>query len=329
MKKKILSILASTAIIGSMACVSAVNTSAFSGQITFEIPEDWAEANRSFYAHIWNGVTSEGLYGWQTREEKMTVSEDKKTATYEVPEGDWNLLIISGDSGVQTFDTVFNANCIGDTCFVYPEMFESPVDSMKASYGLGWVHNPDCGPHKVVTSIGNVVGTAYLPGETDQTIFDNFVKKYNPQNGIDGIVDGDCYMDWNDDGAWITGMSWEEVKAKVACELGVTITEEPTEAPTEEVTEVPTEAPTEEATEAPTAEATVAPTEAPTAEATEAPTTAPTVAPTQAPTKAPSSNTSNGTVNTAQSTTIAAIASTLLASFGVVYVIGKKRENNI
>ena len=293
MKKKIISILASSAIIGTMACASAVSTSAFSGEITFEIPENWVERNETLYAHIWDGTPGgSGLYGWQTEHEKMTISADKKTATYEVPEGTWNLIIISGNSGVQTYDSVFNANCIGDTCYVTPYMYESPVDSARGSYALTWVNNPDCGAHKIVTSLGNVTGESFIPGETNQTIFDDFVRKYNPQNGIDGIVDYDCYFDWNDDGAIVTGMSWEEVKNKVACELGVTITEEPTEEPTE------------------------------------APTAAPTQAPTQAPTKAPSSNNSNGTVNTAQGAMLATLAATLFASLGVVYVIGKKRANS-
>ncbi len=332
MKKKILSVLASSAIIGSMVCVSAVNTSAFSGQITFEIPDRWLDYNNALYVHIWNGLPGgEGLYGWQTEDEKMTISEDKKTATYEVPEGDWNLIIISGDDGIQTYDSVFNANCIGDTCYAVEFMPHSgPVDSYRGSYSLAWRNNPDCGAHKIVSPIGQVIGKSFLPGETNQTLFDDFVKKYNPQNSVDGLVDGEYYFDWNDDGATVTGMSWDEAKSRVASELGVT------EQPTEDPTEVPTEAPTAEATEvpteAPTAEATVAPTEAPTDKATEAPTAAPTVAPTtaptQAPTKAPSSNASKGAVNTSQGSTIAVIASALLATLGVVYAVGKKRAKN-
>ncbi|MEE0059795.1 MAG: PT domain-containing protein [Acutalibacteraceae bacterium] len=312
MKKKILSVLASTAILGSMACVSAVNTSAFAGQITFEVPENWAKTNKTFYAHIWDGTPGgEGLYGWQTAEEEMTISEDKKTATYEVPEGDWNLIIISSDvPGAQTYDTVFNANCIGDTCYVGKEMESGPVDSPSYSYNLFWRNNPDCGPHKVVNSLGVIIGTSFLPGETNQSLYDDFVKKYNPQNSIDGIVDYEEYFDWNDDGRVATGMSWEEITAELATKLGV-------------VGETPTEAPTE----APTAEATVAPTEAP----TEAPTAKPTTAPTQAPTSAPTSantNAGKGTVNTSQGATLAVLATTVLASLGVLAVINKKRENN-
>lgn len=220
MTKKILSVLTSVAVLGSIACASAVSTSAFSGDFTFEIPENWQTANKTFYAHIWDGLEGgAGLYGWQTKDEKMTISEDGKTATYTVPEGNWNLIIISGDSGIQTYDTVFNANCMGDTCYVMDQKFENPVDSKKEAYGLGWRNNPDCGPHKVVSSIGNVIGTAFLPGESDQNLYDNFVKKYDVNNE----PDGETLFNWNDDGKIETGLTWDEAKEKVAKELGVSV----------------------------------------------------------------------------------------------------------
>ncbi len=93
-------------------------------------------------------------------------------------------------------------------------------------------------------------------------------------------------------------------------------TDDPIDGPTDNPTDDPTDGPTDNPVEKPT----VAP--------TEKPTTAPTQAPTTAPTNAPSSNTSNGTVNTAQSSAVKVLVSTLLASFGVVYAIGKKREKN-
>ena len=219
MTKKILSVVTTAAVLGTMACASAVSASAFSGEFTFEIPDTWAKANNVFYAHIWDGLPDgASLYKWQTKDEKMKIADDKKTATYNVPEGNWNLIIVSGSSGIQTYDTVFNANCIGDTCYVMDDKFENPVDSNKQAFGLGWRNNSDCGPHKVVSSLGNVIGTAFLPGETNQTLYDNFIKSYNPENETD--ADNGIY-NWDDDGAASTGMSWEEVTAKVAKELGV------------------------------------------------------------------------------------------------------------
>ena len=296
MTKKILSVLSSVAILGSMACASAVSTSAFTGEFTFEIPENWKAANKAFYAHIWNGLEGGGsMYGWQNKNEKMTISEDGNTATYNIEvDGDWNLIIVSGESGIQTYDTVINANCIGDTCYVMDTTFQNPVDSKKQAYGLGWRNNPDCGPHKVVSSVGDVIGTAFLPGESNQNLYDNFVKKYNPQNGIDGIVDGEAYMDWDADGKAATGLSWDEVKDKVAKELGVTVSS------------------SEQATSTDATTTTTA-------------TTASTSSSSNSTTSSSSSSsTSTGTTTTGDSTPIFALVATLTAALGVAFAARKK-----
>ena len=222
MKKKILSILTAVAVLGVTACTDALNSSAYSGEISFEVPETWGNANKTFYAHIWNGLPDgEGLYEWQTADEKMKWSKGDDKATYQVPEGDWNLIIISGNTGIQTYDSVMNANCIGDTCYVMDEPFENPIDSKRVSYGLGWRNNPDCGPHKVISSLGNIIGNAYLPGETNQMIYDNFVKKYADTWGI---IDDDDDIIW--DPEYPTEdpdreEKWEALKQEVAEKLGL------------------------------------------------------------------------------------------------------------
>ncbi|MEE0930889.1 MAG: Ig-like domain-containing protein, partial [Acutalibacteraceae bacterium] len=181
------------------------------GIITFEIPDNWRNNNRFYYAHIWNGLPEgEGLYEWQSSSELMTVNLDETKATYNIPQGDWNLIIISGDSGIQTFDTVFNQNCIGDTCYIDEEKFEDPAIYGKALTALLWKNNPDCGPHKMVTSLGKVVGFSYLPGETDQDLYNNFVNLY-----------GDDSKQWESTVGVQAGITWEEAKIKVATELGL------------------------------------------------------------------------------------------------------------
>ena len=222
MKKKILSILTAVAVLGVTACTAALNSSAYSGEISFEVPETWGNANETFYAHIWNGLPGgEGCYEWQTADEKMKWSKGDDKATYQVPEGDWNLIIVSGNTGIQTYDSVMNANCIGDTCYVMDERFENPIDSKRVSYGLGWRNNPDCGPHKVISSLGNIIGNAYLPGETNQTIYDNFVKKYADTWGneilgdLEGIPQFEIPPDPDRD------EKWEALKQELAEKLGL------------------------------------------------------------------------------------------------------------
>lgn len=296
MTKKILSVLTSVAILGSIACTSAVNTSAFSGEITFEINENWKNANKTFYAHIWNGVTDQGLYSWQTKDEKMTISEDGTKATYNVPEGDWNLIIISGDSGIQTYDSVFNADCIGDTCYVMDKKFENPVDSKKEAYGLGWRNTPGCGPHKVVSSIGNVIGDAFLPGESDQNLYDNFVKKYDENNESDGST----IFNWNDDGKIETGMTWAEAKAKVAKELNITVEESSSSNSSSDNNSSSNSSSNNSSS------------------------TTTTTSSSSTTTTSSSSSTSTGTTTTGDNTPIVALVATLTAALGVAFFARKK-----
>ena len=304
MKKRILSVLTSVAVLGSIACASAVNTSALSGQITFEIPEGWQAANKTFYAHIWDGLPDGAgqLYAWQTKDEKMTIADDGQTATYDVPEGNWNLIIISGDSGIQTYDTVFNESCIGDTCYVMDQKFENPVDSKKEAYGLGWRNNPECGPHKVVSSLGNIIGTAFLPGENDQNLYDNFVKKYNPQNSVDGLVDGETYLSWDDDGKIETGMSWDEAKAYVAQQLGITV-------------DSSSDASSSDASSSDASSSSSSSSSSSNSSSTSS---------SSSSTSSSSSSTSTGTTTTGDSTPIVALVATLTAAMGVAFFARKK-----
>lgn len=305
MTKKILSVVTTAAVLGSMACASAVSTSAFSGEIKFEVPDNWANANRFFYAHIWNGLPDgASLYAWQTAEEKMTWNSGDATATYNVPEGDWNLIIVSGDSGIQTYDTVFNANCIGDTCYVLDNQFENPVDSKKTAYGLGWRNNSDCGPHKVVSSLGKVIGTAYLPGETDQNLYDAFVKKYNPQNGVDGIADGDTYCDWTTDGEIETGKDWETIKKEVAEQLGVEVSS--SENSSSENSSSESSSSSSSSSSSPSSSSSGS------------------SGSSTSSSSSSSSSTSTGTTTTGDSTPIVALVATLTAAMGVAFFARKK-----
>lgn len=199
------------ALVASMFAMASVSASAWSGEITFEVPSaDWASKNPVVYAHYWENKEGGAASAWQTAEEEMEYSEDKATAKKEIPDGgDWNLIIISGSSGWQTYDTTMNANCVGDTIYVTGEEVENPVDSKKTAIVAAWKTNTDCGPKKQVTSIGNVVGTALLADETNQSLYDAFVVKFAP---------GGDY-DWELDGQNETGKDWETIKKEVAEKL--------------------------------------------------------------------------------------------------------------
>lgn len=178
MSKKVMSVLLVAVMVISMICVAGISASAFGGgKIYVELPEAWAKSAKAVYCHVWkNG--GEELYAWQTKNEKMTEEGDNKWS-YEIPAGDWDMVIFSTSTGVQTYDLTFGDECVGDTAYVTDEMIENPMDSNKMTNAARWRNNGSkYGPHFAITSIGNVVGEVLAPGEDPQAVLDAFIANY-------------------------------------------------------------------------------------------------------------------------------------------------------
>lgn len=178
MSKKVLSVLLVAVIVVSMVCVAGISASAFGGgKVYVELPDTWAKSAKAVYCHIWKNGGGE-LYAWQNKKEKMTEEGGNKWS-YEIPKGDWDMIIFSTSTGVQTYDLTFGEECIGDTAYVTDEMIENPVDSNKQTNAARWRNNGDkYGPHFAITSIGNVVGEELAPGENPQAVLDAFIANY-------------------------------------------------------------------------------------------------------------------------------------------------------
>ena len=236
MKKKMLSILTTVFLFGTMACTGAVSSSAFTGgEIYFEVPEYWQESNEYLYVHFWDDIKGESPYEWHSKHQKMTWTTGEETAAYSIPDGDWNVLIVSGDSGVETANLVFNADCIGDTCYIpdNAELLTAPSDLSQTVYPIAWRNHTECGMQKWITPLGNIVGTTLLPGQTNEDLYNRFVVLYEGEEKVE---------DWDTTKAEIVGKDWETMKKELIEKLGLTV---PTETPTEITTETPTETPTE------------------------------------------------------------------------------------
>ncbi len=178
MSKKVMSVLLVAVMVISMVCVAGISASAFGGgKIYVELPEAWAKSAKAVYCHVWkNG--GEELYAWQTKNEKMTEEGDNKWS-YEIPAGDWDMVIFSTSTGDQTDDLTFGDECVGDTAYVTDEMIENPMDSNKMTNAARWRNNGSkYGPHFAITSIGNVVGEVLAPGEDPQAVLDAFIANY-------------------------------------------------------------------------------------------------------------------------------------------------------
>ncbi len=306
MKKKFLSILTTVSLLGTMACTGAVSSLAFTGEeIYFEVPEYWQENNEYLYVHFWDDIKGESPYEWHSKNQKMTWIAGEEIATYSIPDGDWNVLIISGNSGMQTANLVFNADCIGDTCYIpdEAELLTAPSDSSQTVYPIAWRNHTEYGMQKWITPLGNIVGTTLLAGQTNQDLYDRFVVLYEGEEKVE---------DWNTSKAEIVGKDWATVKKELAEELGLNTVEPATEKTTDISTDTPTDAPTNTPTDTPTAISTNAPTDTPT---------------TILENNNSSSTVSGKVVNTSDRNIMAVLSTVLAVAFGVAFVSRRKKEN--
>lgn len=183
MAKKILSVLIAVLMVASLATMSIGTASAaeehFSGgTVYWECPWDVAQIA---YCHVY-GHLSGDLYSWQTKGEKMTKVEGNKWS-YEIPEGPYDQIIFSIDTGAQTFDLVLTDDCIGKTAVTDTDtMIENPQDSNKTAARTTWdgVDVSVAGPHLAITSIGHLVGEVLCPSESGADMVASFISTYLP-----------------------------------------------------------------------------------------------------------------------------------------------------
>lgn len=254
MSKKVLSVLLAVAMLVTMLCVAGVSAGASDakqmegGTIYFEVPESWGEitSKSAVYAHIWVNAGEE-LSAWQTKAEKMKLVEGR-TFSYTIPKSpaepdsvDWNMVIFSMYQVDQTYDLTMNLSCLGDTAYVTGNKLENPVDSNKTVLEALWKNNKDQGPHLVISSIGNIVGSTVVPGETLDSIIEAFVANY-------------------------PSIATEEKVAQLREELAPYFENDPGSDPTTTPT---TSGPTDEPTTAPDTKPTTPPTTDPTAPVTD------------------------------------------------------------
>ena len=120
--------------------VSAASTDENVGEgtkIYFDIDSTGWENYTTIYCHIWRADGTGEWTNWQTRKEICT-KEDNGLYSYDVAKtgnadeivqsGDHNYycVIFSADTGMQTYNTIMNGNCLGDTCYVTVSYYTSP-----------------------------------------------------------------------------------------------------------------------------------------------------------------------------------------------------------
>lgn len=172
--------------------VSAASTDENVGEgtkIYFDIDSTGWENYTTIYCHIWRADGTGEWTNWQTRKEICT-KEDNGLYSYDVAKtgnadeivqsGDHNYycVIFSADTGMQTYNTIMNGNCLGDTCYVTGNLLENHADSWKTCTEAAWKNHTECGPVKAITSTSRVIGSALPDGVTDADLLAEYLCVY-------------------------------------------------------------------------------------------------------------------------------------------------------
>lgn len=172
--------------------VSAAGTNENVGEgtkIYFDVNSTGWENYTTIYCHIWRADGTGEWTNWQTRKEICT-KEDNGLYSYDVAKtgnadeivqsGDHNYycVIFSADTGMQTYNTIMNGNCLGDTCYVTGNLLENPADSWKTCTEAAWKNHPECGPAKAITTTSKVIGSALPDGVTDADLLAEYLCVY-------------------------------------------------------------------------------------------------------------------------------------------------------
>ena len=135
-------------------------------------------------------------------------------------------VIFTADWNVQTCDLIFDpGQCMGKTASLTGDMVENNVDSNKKSYVVQWdgLDPKTVGPPVCITSIGNVIGSAYWNGDTPYKMLLNFIKS----DGKDGLANALKFNGKNaqqtlDDTAKALGLGQDDIE-KAIKESGKTV----------------------------------------------------------------------------------------------------------
>lgn len=158
-----------------------------SNTITFEQPKDWKNVKK-MSAHIWMAIDDGSVewLAWGKKAEQMKDNGDgtwsydvsKLPGKIEASKGAAYAVIFYADTGMQTYNLIMSADCIGDTAYATGEKVENPEDSQKTAIIAKWKNNTSCGPEKKITSTGNVVGETVPAGASNETLLASYLKAY-------------------------------------------------------------------------------------------------------------------------------------------------------
>ncbi|MDO4748841.1 MAG: dockerin type I domain-containing protein, partial [Eubacteriales bacterium] len=215
---------------------------------------NWGEFSKVF-CHVWV-YGGDAFYSWQSKKQACTDADGDGIWEYDfdakgivLEEGVLYAVIFSNENAAQTYNLLFDTNCLEDTAYVAEDVYENPEDSSKTCQVAFWTNQDPAvyGPEMVITSLGNVIGTCIPSSTTAQGILEAFlanaaklenVKTYtgkNDQKAIDDIAEDlgltveetaeaiantGAVVDWNADDSLI---GYEPVLGDVNCDGEVSV----------------------------------------------------------------------------------------------------------
>ncbi len=185
--KKILAVVLCLLMVLSMGVFATSAADTENQVIYFEVPAGEGSLNwdgAKIYCHIW-AYGGDSFAQWQSKKESCTKTDtegvwmyDITAKGFEMEEGVTYAVIFSEGSN-QTYDTLFDTTCLGDTlyCKGQDSIIEAPTDSSKTALAAYWKNADPAqyGPVRQLTSLGNVVGECFAPGADAESLYTDFL----------------------------------------------------------------------------------------------------------------------------------------------------------
>ena len=199
--KKILSMV--LVLMLALSCLAVAGVSAEENTFTpseepkiyFEVPENWKEDVSKVFCHIW-AYDGDSLANWGSKKESCQKTDTEGLYSYDISkvgtleEGKSYCVIFcvvtSKGSELQTYNTIFDTNCFGDTLYCDDTIYENPEDSSKTCRAAFWKNQDKTvyGPELQITSIGNITGEALPAGVTALDLMNGFVTDGTLDNAL-------------------------------------------------------------------------------------------------------------------------------------------------
>lgn len=185
--KKVLAVVLCLLMVLSMGVFATSAADTDNQVIYFEVPTGEGMLNwdgAKIYCHIW-AYGGDSFAQWQSKKEACVKTDTEGLWMYDITgkgfamEEGVTYAVIFSEGNNQTYDTLFDTTCLGDTLYCKGEesIIENPSDSSKQALSAYW-KNADptvYGPLRQLTSLGNVVGECFAPGADAESLYVEFI----------------------------------------------------------------------------------------------------------------------------------------------------------